>query len=333
MTDWERFISAENFALALRKAAQGRRANPGVMRFMENAAENLERIRADVAAGRFATSPYRTMEVRDPKRRTIYILPFNPDRIVHHAVMNIVAPVWERIFIRDSYACIKGRGQHLASRRAMEFARKNKYVLKCDIRKFYPSIRHDAMSEVAGRFVKDPGILKILRGVIYSIPGGRNMPIGNLCSQWMGNLYLHDMDVFIKRRLGCKCYLRYCDDFCLFSDDKRQLKEWRGEIGDFIRDRLDLEFSKSEIFPVKSGLDFVGYRHFPSFVMIRKRTAKKMCGNLRRIGAMKEIPAHKMENLRGQVAAAYGWMKHACTYNLQKKLRMGRLKRMTGIKG
>ncbi|MCL1891702.1 MAG: RNA-directed DNA polymerase [Alphaproteobacteria bacterium] len=330
---WSDFISHENFALALKNATRGRKTKPSIAHFLKNADENLENLRQLVIAGGFKTSPYRTMEITDPKRRTIYILPFCPDRLLHHALMNILAPIWEAGFIRDSYACITGRGLHSASRRTMQFVRRNQYVLKCDIRKFYPSIDHNIMYEIVKKSLP-PGnenILAILHDIIYSTAGGKNLPIGNLCSQWMGNLYLHEMDIYIKHELRVRDYLRYSDDFCLFSNDNAQLRGWRDKIREFLAARLGLIFSKAEIFPVSNGLDFVGYRHFKDFVLLRKRTLKKIKSRMLEIGEMKNIAPANAERIRGQVAAAHGWLKFACSYNLRKKLRFETLKKKVGI--
>jgi len=324
---WEKFISPENFSLALANAVRGRKNKPEIALFLKNAAENLESVRQMVARGEFRTAPYRTIEVHDPKKRTIYILPFSPDRLVHHAIMNIAAPIWQAQFVRDSHACIKGRGQHSASRRAMEFCRKNEYVLNCDIRKFYPSISHDKMFEIVRKSIRDEKMLALFHDIIHSIPGGKNIPIGNLCSQWMGNLFLHELDMFAKHKLRAKCYIRYSDDFSLFSNDKAQLREWREEIRGFIAG-LGLTFSKCEIFPVSNGLDFVGYRHFRNFVMLRKRTLKRIKKRMGKLNAQRAAS----ERARGQVAAALGWLKHACSYNVRRKLQMERLKKMTGIR-
>ncbi|MCL2748760.1 MAG: RNA-directed DNA polymerase [Alphaproteobacteria bacterium] len=322
------FISPENFALALKKAVRGRRNKPEIACFLKNSETNLENLRQTVMAGEFRTSTYRTMEITDPKRRTIYILPFAPDRLLHHALMNIFAPQWERMFIKDSYACITGRGLHSASRRAMCFMRRNKYVLKCDIRKFYPSIDHDIMFEIVRKTTPDARLLEIFRDIIYSADGGKNLPIGNLCSQWMGNLYLHELDIFIKRELRVRDYLRYSDDFCLFSNDKAQLRAIRDKIREFLSSQLQLEFSKAEIIPTATGVDFVGYRHFPDFILLRKRTLKNL---KKRIVKIWESPQPTDQN-RGQVAAAWGWLKFACSYNLRKSLRFAALEKKVGIK-
>ncbi len=315
---WNEFVSSENFSLALKKAIRGRASKPAVQNFMRDVDNNLEKIRQSVILGEFRTSEYRTMEITDPKRRTIYILPFAPDRIVHHALMNILAPHWTQMFIRDTYACIPGRGLHLASRRAIQFCRKNKYVLKCDIRKFYPSISHDIMFDIVKKSFSDSRILALLQDVIYSVGGGKNLPIGNLCSQWMGNLYLNELDVFVKSGLRVRDYVRYSDDFCLFSNDKAKLREWQVQIAEFIKTVLGLEFSKSEIFPISNGLDFVGYRHFKDFILLRKRTARRMKERMLNI---KNVSDHS----RGQIASANGWLKHACTFNFRKSINFRKL--------
>jgi len=125
-TIWQQFISPENFQLALKRAVRGKRNKREIAKFMQNADENLEQIRQMVLRGEFRTSEYRTMDITDPKPRTIYILPFAPDRIIHHVLMNVIAPIWEASFIKDSYACITGRGVHSASRRIMDFCRRQK---------------------------------------------------------------------------------------------------------------------------------------------------------------------------------------------------------------
>ncbi len=330
MNLWDNFISVDNFQLALKRAVRGRRSKPAIAKFLCNADYNIEQLRQMVANDKFRTSPYRTMEITDPKRRTISILPFYPDRIVHHAIINILGPIWERKFISDSYAGRNGRGLHAASRRVMEFARHNKYVLKCDIRKFYPSIPHDTMFKVVQKHVPDKKMQQIMHEIINSTNSPKGLPIGNLCSLWMGNLYMHELDMFVKRYLGIKYYIRYCDDFCIFSNNKSELHQWREQIRQFLDSKLQLSFSKSEIFPMKNGLDFVGYRHFPDFILLRKRTLKKQKSNMQKINNMKTI--QNLDHTRGQIAAAYGWMKNACSYNIQCKLRMKKLRHMVGIK-
>jgi hypothetical protein len=138
---------------------------------------------------------------------------------------------------------------------------------------------------------------------------------------------MHELDIYIKRELKVRDYLRYCDDFCLFSNDKIQLREWREKIREFITEKLKLEFSKSEIFPVKNGLDFVGYRHFKDFILLRKRTAKRIKARMLKIH---ETGRDKKMNttIMGQIASAHGWMKHACSYNFRKSMCFEKLRNM-----
>lgn len=317
---WEKFVSEENFALAYRRAIKGKSRQRQVRRFNENAAENLERVRRLVVDGRFRTSRYRERTIHEPKERVIYKLPFCPDRIVHHAVMNILRPILTRKLIHNTYACIEGRGQHRASVKCSEYVRKNRYCLKCDVRKFYPSIDQATLSRMLARIIKDGKFLAFVDGIIFSFPGGKNCPIGNYCSQWFGNFYLAALDNFVKHVLKCGCYERFCDDFLLFSDDKRYLARCREEIRKFLAETLSLEFSKAEVFDVRQGVDFCGYRHFGKYVLARKSTAKRM---MRRMRGFKSRPGrHAPGHIAGSVASMRGWLKWCCSHNLRRSLGM-----------
>ena len=219
----------------------------------------------------------------EPKQRTIYILPFCPDRVVQHALMNILIPIWQPMFIRDSYACITGRGKHAGSRRTMEYVRRNRYCLKCDVHHFYVSVVHDILYEMIERKIKCPDTLWLIRDIVYSFPGGKNVPIGNLTSQWFGNYYLTALDRFVKEHLHVADYVRYCDDFILFGNDKKQLNEFSKAVVEFLADRLQLTLSKCDLFPVSRGVDFLGYRHFPDYILLRKSTAKRIARRLREL--------------------------------------------------
>ena len=222
---WEKFISKENFEIALHDSQLGKKKQRQVITFNKNPEVNLEKIRQDVIDGRFHTSPYKTMIVFEPKKRVIYKLPYNPDRIVQHAVMNILRPIMEGLFIYDSYACVEGKGQMRASRRCSQFVRRNQYCLKCDVHHFYPSIRHDLLSAMLHKKIKDVRFMRIVDDIIFSFEGETNAPIGNYTSQWFGNFYLTALDYYVKQKLGVKDYLRYCDDFLLFSNNKAELHE------------------------------------------------------------------------------------------------------------
>ena len=199
----------------------------------------------------------------------------------------------------------------------MEFVRRYKYFLKCDISKFYPSIVHDIMYSIVERKIKCKPTLRLIIDIIYSILGGRNVPIGNYTSQWKGNLYLGVLDTFVKQHLKVKGYVRYCDDFCLFSNSKRELQEWKGASKEFLWSELGLEYSKAEVAPVSQGVDFLGYRHFPEKILLRKSTAKRVRRRLSRLPRMYRSGRITLEQYRSSVASTWGWLKWANTYNFR----------------
>jgi retron-type reverse transcriptase len=313
---WTEIISKENLRIAHHKAILGKRTMPNVIKFNQNTRGNLAAVRDLLVTKKFRTSPYHEKIVYEPKKRTIYVLPFNPDRIVQHALMNVVVPIWEKLFIRDSYACISGRGIHIGSRRTMEFVRRNRYVLKCDISKFYPSIDQEILMSIVERKIKCRDTLWLIDEIAHSFPGGKNVPIGNYTSQWFGNLYLNDLDQYIKSTLMVKDYIRYCDDFCLFHNDKSVLREAAMRIRDFIGEKLLLKFSKCDLFPVSQGVDFLGYRHFDNYILLRKSTAKRVRKRLERLPKLYARGEITAEQYRSSVGSTWGWLKHANTHNL-----------------
>jgi len=329
---WSRITAIENLEKAFRLAAREKRWQKKVRKVEERLGERLLELQRTLESGAYRTSSYKTKVIYEPKKRTIYILPFYPDRILHHAVMNVLEPWWDGMMIHDSYACRAGKGQHAGSRRCMEWARRYRYVLKCDVSKFYPSVDHAVLKSIVRRKLKDPKLLALLDEIIdssNSCPGavqGKNVPIGNYLSQWFGNLYLNELDTFVKQELKVKPYERYCDDFLLFSDDKAQLREWADRIEEFLGERLKLALSKREVFPVTQGIDFLGYRHFPDYILVRKSTAlrvKRRVASIRRQIARGTV---KWKTAQGQVASAMGWLGHANSKHLSDSLRLPELK-------
>ena len=332
---WDEFISKENFELAYRNSIKGKGKQKSVREFKKNWEANLENVRQMVIQGQFRTSPYRTKTVYEPKKRTIYKLPYAPDRIVQHALMNVLKPIFTRLSMENSYACIEGRGQIKASLKCSEYVRKYKYCLKCDIRKFYPSISQEILSSKLHRVIRDEKIMKIVDDIVFSFPGDFNCPIGNYTSQWFGNFYLRDLDNFVLHQLRPAGYERYCDDFMLFDNDKVKLKHCRKEIDDFIWYELLLEFSKAEIFTTAcQGVDFCGYRHFKDYVLLRKRTGRKLIRRYRKIHKIVRDPGSRYDRdkIVGQIASGNGLMKHACAYHLRISVGHDRLARKFKIR-
>ena len=314
---WNRFISKETWELAQKNSIKRKRRQRQIRRFNENRDENLENIRQSVINGQYHTSKYTEKMVYEPKMRVIYKLPYAPDRIVQHAVMNILRPILETKFIENSYACVDGKGPHRASLKCSEFTRKYKYCLKCDIKQFYPSVNQEILSGMLHRIIKDERFMRVVDDIVFSFPGETNVPIGNYCSQWFGNFYLTVLDNYVLHELKCGAYIRYCDDFLLFSDSKAELRRDKILIEKFLQEKLRLRFSKADIFHTKQGVDFCGYRSFKDYVLLRKRTAKRI---RRRVVKIKELDTHT----QGQLASAKGQLKHCCSYNFRKSIGLER---------
>ncbi len=304
---WDKIVTMENLELAYRRARKGKSWQSTIRAFDVRHEEGLQEILTQLQTGSFQTSPYREMEILKPKRRTIYVLPFAPDRIVQHALMNVVQPIWDSLMIDQSLACRKGKGLHVGSTMTVELVKRYSYCLKCDISKFYPSIDHEIMMRIVERKIKDRKVLGLIENIVMSVPGGKNVPIGNYTSQWLGNLYLNELDMMVKHQLKVGPYIRYCDDFVLFDDDKGKLNSWREIIRSFLWDELRLTFSKADLFPVSQGVDFLGYRHFPDKILMRKRTAKQMRARLKQLKYQIKTDQISLEKALSVVESIYGW--------------------------
>jgi RNA-directed DNA polymerase len=242
--DWD------NLYLAWRKAAAGKRGRVAAARFEYRLEDNLVTLQEELAAQTYRPGPYASFHIHEPKKRLISAAPFR-DRVVHHALCNVIEPAFERSFIVDSYANRIGKGTHRALDRCQELARQYRYVLPCDVRQFFPSIDLEILDGILHRKVRDPGILWLIGQVLASgvgvlseeygmvyFPGDdlfavnrpRGLPIGNLTSQFWANCYLNPFDHFVGKELRCSAFQRYVDDFLFFADDKAQLWAWKAAI-------------------------------------------------------------------------------------------------------
>lgn len=274
-------ISFENLHSAFRLAARGKREQPEVVRWRYHLETRLLKLRDRLVAGDYEFGPYRSFMVLDPKPRNIVAAPFE-DRIVHHAMCNVLVPVFEKSFIFDSYACRDGKGTHPAVFRLQEFMRGTPggHVLQCDVRKYFQSVDHAVLKRLIRRKVKDCSLLQLVDAVIDSSPvhpdvePGRGLPIGNLTSQLFANVYLDPLDHFVKELLRGQHYVRYVDDWVVVDQDKSRLHEMKGRIGLFLADvlQLDLHPNKSHVVPCRSGVTFLGYRVWPNRLRVKTAT-------------------------------------------------------------
>jgi RNA-directed DNA polymerase len=260
---FEQIISKENLYLAAHRAALGKRFRENIALWRLNMETQVGRLHDDLKAGRYKHGRYRIFQIYDPKKRDISVAPFR-DRVVHHAVHDVIEPTIDKRFIHDSYACRNGKGTHIALDRAHSFLKANQYCFHGDIRKYFPSIDHALMKEFLRRHITDEKVLVLMDGIIDS-NGTKGLPIGNLTSQFFANLYLHELDFFVKHELHCSYYLRYMDDFLIFENDHSRLESMRMSIDVFLKDQLKLELhiSKSQIFKTAQGIKFLGFRLYP----------------------------------------------------------------------
>ena len=319
---WEQFISMDNLELAAAKAVKSKKNKKDVQWFLTHKNELLKKLQDDLINNRFTTSKYKIRTIFEPKQRDIYILPLYPDHVVHHALINILGPIWQSTFIHDSYACIPGRGLHVASQRVMHFVRKYKYALQCDIRKFYPSINHQVMFNIVKKKIGDEKLLNILHDIIFSVGDDTNLPIGNLTSQWMGNVYMNEFDHYVKEQLQCRAYIRYCDDFIVFSDDKSWLHKIKIFMEMFLFRKLKLLFSKSSVYPTRRGVPFIGYRHFKRFILLRKVSAHKILKQISNIVKWCDTGKKSV----GHLAAFHGWVHWCNSFHFKKNVYQKTLK-------
>lgn len=302
--------SIHNLALADKKASKGKAYQSGVRNHLENWEVNTLQLRQIFVDKAYNTSAYKTFTIWEPKERQIYCLPYFPDRISHHAIMNVIKPVFNSVFTADTYSSIEGKGTHAASyalRKALRDVPGSTYCLKLDIQKFYPSIDHDILKQLLRRKFKDNDLLQLLDGIIDSAEG---VPIGNYLSQYFANFYLSYFDHWLKEQKKVPYYFRYKDDLVFLSDSKETLHQLLADVKKYLKDHLKLTVkSNYQVFPVAArGIDFVGYVHFHTHTLLRK--------------SIKQAFARKLYKGAGsQVIAAYwGWTKHCNSKKLLTKL-------------
>ena len=234
-------------------------------------------MREELSAGIYEPGDYTYFIIRDPKERRISVAPFR-DRVVHHALVNILEPVYEKCFISDSYATRKFKGTHRAIRRAQRFLRANCWYLKMDVRKYFDSVDHRILNAILQHKIKDPFIIALCEKIFAKGgDGSTGLPIGNLTSQFFANVYLDKLDHYVKEVLKVKYYLRYMDDFCLFDNDKGNLLQWRAVTESYLSEKLHLQI-KHEAVMLNTrlhGLGFLGVRIYPSLIRIKRASFKR----------------------------------------------------------
>ncbi len=318
----------ENLYRAYRAARKGKRGKDSVAEFEREQERELLQLQRELLDETYIPGPYHSFYIHEPKRRLISAAPFR-DRVVHHALVNVVEPIWERRFIHDSYANRVGKGTHRALDRCQQFARRYRFALQCDVQQFFPAIDHALLRAALARHIADEAILRLCDKVIASgvgvlseeyqmawFPGDdllaalrpRGLPIGNLTSQFWANVYLNEFDHFVKRDLKCSAYVRYVDDFLLFTDDKAKLGAWRAAIVERLAGlRLSLHLNRAQVYPVNDGIPFLGFRVYPAHRRLKRR---KGAAFQRRFNARVAQLAAGEIGLDQLNASVGGWVNH-----------------------
>jgi len=339
---WEQITTFDNLLLAYQKAQRGKQRKSAVAQFAFNLEHELFTLQRQLVDGSYQPGGYRLFTIYESKARTIAAAPFR-DRVVHHALMNIIEPPLDKQFIYDSYACRQGKGVHKAVDRYQKWAQRYCYALKMDIQQYFPSIDHQLLKEKLRRRIKDGNVLNLLDKIIDSAPpvqlppvwhSGADLvtpvkrrtgiPIGNLTSQFLANFYLNDFDHYIKEQLGIRAYLRYVDDFFVLHDDKNYLHHIQEQIRAYLaQNRLRLHPRKAHLIPTANGVDVLGYLVFPQRRRLRNRNGHRFVRKLRGLAKAYASSQINWFDVKPSIQSWIGHAKHADTYGLRCKIFSG----------
>lgn len=335
---YPKLCSYKNIERAFKKASKGKNSKFYVKMFRENLIENLLQIKRELESFSYQPEPLKKFTIRDPKTRTIRKSIFK-DRIIHHAIVNILEPIYEPIFIADNFANRKGKGTLTAIQRFDIFQKRvsrngklithavnnnmiKGYVFKADIRKFFDSVDQEKLLEMLKRKIKDGRVIWLIKRIIKNFDNDiKGMPLGNMTSQFFANVYLNDLDRFVKHRLKMKYYIRYVDDFVILHEDKKVLEDCKIKIEKYLMNlKIELHPDKSKIYPLYRGVDFLGFKMFYHYKRVRKRNVnhfKRKLIKLKEGYINLEVPKQKiMESVEGWFA----YIKWGNSYNLKIKI-------------
>lgn len=343
---YEQIYDYENLYLAYLEARKGKRYRQDVLEFSANLEENLIQIQNELIWKMYKVGRYREFYVYEPKKRLIMALPFK-DRVVQWAVYRILNPLFDKTFIEHSYACRIGKGTHKAAHKLQYWLRQTDrkpekyYYLKMDISKYFYRVDHSIALKILEKKIKDEDVLWLLKEIIenedkpFGLPLGmepgdcpkdmrlydKGMPIGNLTSQLLANIYLNELDQFCKHRLRIKYYVRYMDDFIILHHDKKYLHRLKLEIESFLNNDLELHTNKKTcIRPTTVGIEFVGFRIWPTHMKLKKKTAIKMKRRLRYLKKAYARGEVDLEDVNASIQSYLGILKHCDSHYLKQSI-------------
>ena len=340
---FERIASLENLMAAAHAALRGKRTRLPGAAFLADFEKEVFALHEELWAGTYQHGGYTYFTIHEPKERLVAAAPFR-DRVVHHAIVRVIEPIFEKRFIEDSFACRRDKGTHAAMRRAAGFARRFPYALKCDVRRYFPSIDHEVLVGLLKRVITDGRLMGLIGSILDThadgerrewAPGGdlldvrackRGLPIGNLTSQFFANVYLNPLDHFVKHELRVKGYVRYMDDFLLFGKDRAKLKAHGRGIKDKLAElRLTMHPDKYRLVPTTCGVDFAGYVVFADGrVRVRSSSVRRFDRRYKML--LWEVRRRRMRaaKITQSVGAWVAHASHAQSYGLRRSVLAGR---------
>jgi RNA-directed DNA polymerase len=292
-------ISLENLLLAWKDFLRGKKLRKDVLDFERSLMTNIIELHNELSQKAYKHSDYYAFNISDPKPRSIHKAKVR-DRLLHHAIYRELYPFFDRTFIADSYSCRQGKGTHKALQRFRAFSDKvsknntrTVWVLKCDIRKFFASIDQKLLIEIIKKYISDEDILSLLSEIVgsfHSTREGVGLPLGNLTSQILVNIYMNEFDQFVKHKLKAKYYIRYADDFVVLSDDKEWLENALSQMSIFLESEMKLSLHPNKVFikTLASGIDFLGWIHFHNHMVMRRATKRRMWKRIKEKKGKKE---------------------------------------------
>ena len=319
-------ISLENLLEAWHEFIRGKRKRRDTQEFSLNLMDNIFALHSDLKSLTYKHGGYQAFKINDPKPRDIHKASVR-DRLLHHAIYRILYPFFDKTFIADSYSCRVNKGTHKAIGRFREFAQKTSknntrtcWALKCDIRKFFANIDHDILMNILKEYIPDENIIWLLKNVIDNFSPG--LPLGNLTSQLFVNVYMNKFDQFMKHRLKAEYYIRYADDFVIFSGNREWLEKLIGLIKEYLLRELKLELHPDKIFikTMASGVDFLGMVNFSDYRVLRTKTKRRM---LKKISGRYNELRNKIiyeESFKQSWQSYLGMLKHCDGYKIEKRL-------------
>ncbi|KKS18904.1 MAG: Retron-type reverse transcriptase [Parcubacteria group bacterium GW2011_GWC1_41_7] len=336
-----KIIALENLFLAWQEFSKGKTKKQDVQQFAFSLEDHIFQLHRELKDKTYTHQPYYAFFVRDPKLRHIHKATVR-DRVLHHALFRLLYPLWDRQFIFDSYSCCVGKGTHKGVLRLRNFIRKATknhtqltYALKCDIQKFFDSIGHDMLKALVARRVQNTNVLWLIDQILDSfhtqdkesppsprLRKGVGIPLGNVISQLFANIYLHELDHFVKHTVKAKYYLRYCDDFVIVHQDKKYLAELSGIIQEFLQHHLHLSLhpKKVTIRKTTQGVDFLGYVILPHYIVLRTKTKRRIYKKIQQ--KMKNLNEEfiSAEQYHQSVQSYLGVLKHCKGYKIKQSI-------------